>query len=116
MGLVISHGIWSGSYSSFHEFRAEMCRTAGFDMDAVYGSQLKTPEQLAFMVNGDDHIHILANHEDNDGFFTPRECALLAIRLQELLPIIRIEWRETTETFIGGLLGCAALGQSAEFN
>ena len=71
-----------------------------------------------------DALHVLLNHSDCDGEIAAEDCAPLADRLEELLPLLPTEydaghigdWRVKTQTFIDGLRLAASRGEAVEFH
>lgn len=71
-----------------------------------------------------DPIHALLNHSDCEGSIPASDCAPLASRLEELLPLLPDEdagghignWRSKTQTFIDGLRLAASKRQDVKFH
>lgn len=107
MGLDISHGAWSGSYSTFHAWRCEVANAAGFP-------NWDCPKT--------DPLTILLNHSDCDGEISWEDCKDIADRLIELMPKIDEEvwgnvWKRRTRTqcFIDGLMLAHSKQENLEF-
>ncbi len=70
-----------------------------------------------------DSLHKLLNHSDCDGCIAADDCAPLANRLEELLPLLPAEpdaghigdWKQKTQKFIDGLRLAASQGEDVEF-
>lgn len=137
MGLDTTHDCWHGAYGAFARWRDEIARAAGvpFAVDPEHGDRehytlpwhwLK-PENYQGdwdHVPGDDPLIVLLGHSDCDGVIHPQHGALIADRLEELLPKLDERhagghiWnmREVTERFIAGLREAASLGEDVEFH
>jgi hypothetical protein len=71
-----------------------------------------------------DPLHILLNHSDCDGDIAPEDCAALADRLEELLPLLPDEddpghignWCDKTKRFRDGLRLAASRNEALEFH
>ncbi len=71
-----------------------------------------------------DQLHVLLNHSDCDGIIESKDCAALADRLEELLPLLPSEpdgghigvWRDKTQQFIDGLRLAASAGENVDFH
>lgn len=74
MGLGLSHGKFSYSYSTFKAYREYLAKIAGI--------------KDRFNVTEDDTLKILLEHSDCDGEIGYLDCDPLADRLTELLPKI----------------------------
>jgi len=103
MGLNVSYDAWNGSYSSFNNFRKELCRVAGVDWDSIddryewcnyLGMWKETPS---------DPLLVLLVHSDCDGYIFPAQMEQLANRLIELKPLVDEDWQESVQDFIDAL-------------
>jgi len=110
MGLDTSHGCWSGGYSAFMRWREKLAEVAGFPPLRSMDGFSDDGKGLSWAPYKSDALSVLLNHSDADGFIPAKECARLADRLEELLPLLQGEggghigdWREKTQTFIDGL-------------
>ena len=71
-----------------------------------------------------DPLTILLRHSDCEGTIAAADCAPLAYRLAELLPLLPDEdggghignWRKKTQTFIDGLFAAASADEPVEFH
>jgi hypothetical protein len=71
-----------------------------------------------------DPLHILLNHSDCEGDIAPEDCAALADRLEDLLPLLPDEddpghignWRDKTQRFLDGLRLAASRNEALEFH
>lgn len=71
-----------------------------------------------------DPLHILLSHSDCDGEIAWENCAAIADRLEECLPLLPTtpdpghigDWREKTQTFIDGLRRAAAAHENVRFH
>ncbi len=113
MGLSTSHNGWNGSYSSFGEWRAHLCRAAGLgDIEQYVGFEgaREWPE-------GDPLVKLL-NHSDCEGDIAPDDCSAIADRLEKLLPIANAEgefFSSTSDWWIEALRRAAGAGEPLEF-
>jgi hypothetical protein len=104
--LDVSHGCFSGSYSSFGWFREEVAKAAGwpplrlmegyFDLDDVY--ERLTLAEMRRIVEAskdapipwtpyqDDPLYVLLGHSDCDGKIAAADCAAIADRLEAIRP------------------------------
>jgi hypothetical protein len=70
-----------------------------------------------------DPIHLLLNHSDCDGEIEPGDCAAIADRLTELLPLLPAgdgvghigNWAAKTQAFIDGCRAAADAGEQLRF-
>lgn len=137
MGLDTSHDCYHGSYHRFHLWRKELARAVGIELDQMQGYEGVTP----WSILGDDALVVLLDHSDCDGSIAAEDCARLADRLEEVLPLLRgtelrprrhspYEWRAgvpieneivalpyryITERFIKGLRAAAQANEDVEF-
>ena len=131
MGLDTSHDCFNGPYPQFHRWRTRIAEVSGYgelwpdhimdmidvaeDGDVVDGTWNKPPK---------DPILILLCHSDCSGSIAPDDAALLADRLEGLLPNLHggyegdydDDFKALTETFIAGLRAAAAENESVDFH
>lgn len=80
MGLDFSPGCASWSYSGFHRFRTRLAAEIGVYLDEMEGfGGGKSWDDIH------DAIVPLLAHSDCDGHLSPKVCATVAPRLQELV-------------------------------
>ncbi len=81
MGLNFSHGKAAWCYHGFNLFRAHLARDIGIDLWSMdgFGGYQEWPSAT------DDPIIDLLNHSDCDGDLSPKQCAVIAPRLRELV-------------------------------
>jgi hypothetical protein len=143
VGLDTSHGAFSGAYSSFTKWRADVARAAGYTVslrkDAVSGftyHDLGYDDRDYHDANymgiwapdeePDDILLVLLVHSDCSGVIDRRHVPFLAARLEELLPRIREmasshagddSWSSPSRTtlFIAGLNAAARARDEIEF-
>lgn len=131
MGLDTTHDAWHGAYSSFYRWRCEIWAAAGLPMipDMDRGgrpapscwtrSLMDTDYQGTWHVVPDEPLEYVVNHSDCDGFIEPEHCALVADRLEEILPNIPEDddfgTHQRTTQFIRGLRSAAEAGERLEF-
>lgn len=136
MGLDTSHDCWHGAYSAFSRWRNDVAVAAGYKLKRYDNGHLTvdlpwedfTAENLQGEWNsmpGDDPLLFLIIHSDCDGVIHPSEGALLADRLEQLLPKLDDTeahghiWPHTrgkTEQFIAGLRDAASRGEDVDFH
>lgn len=80
MGLDFTHCNAHWSYSGFNTFRTKLAKEIGMDLASMEGFGGKTP-----WTDFEDPILPLLDHSDCDGVLTPDECALVYLRLLELV-------------------------------
>jgi hypothetical protein len=139
MGLDVTHGCWHGAYSAFSRWRQTIAEAAGYDVwrveyDEPAGYIAPTimldwghiPEATLYGEwdsNPSDPLIILFAHSDCEGVIYPPQAALLAKRLEEILPLLPTEddqghignWRNKTQQFIDGLNKAASREEVVEF-
>jgi hypothetical protein len=136
MGLDTSHDAWHGAYGAFTRWRNKLAEVAGYtitkgddgyesaDIDwDVYPIQRYDGDWDDAWVKPADPLIYLIVHSDCDGVIHPREAALLADRLEELVPLLPDgeapghvrHWRNTTTQFMAGLRAAVAAGEDVEF-
>jgi hypothetical protein len=125
MGLDVSHGAFSGSYSSFNRFRWAVC-------EAMEGKWPFGEDDIWYW--GDDYgrnthpgIYEFLNHSDCDGDIDPVICAKIADELEALLPKIEAlgdggghiarngGYGATTQKFISGCREAFISNEKLEF-
>jgi len=134
MGLDTSHECWHGAYSAFTRWRHQLARVAGYQIAKLEDQLIETVLfDWGHIVNKNyygewdavpsDPLIILIAHSDCEGVIHPQHAALLADRLEELLPLLDGDggghignYREKTEQFIKGLRAAVALGEDVEFH
>lgn len=119
MGLSISHNCWSGSYSSFHNWRSIISQAAGYgDLNDYLGFGGRK------FFTDQDPLIILLNHSDCDGSIDWEDCASIALRLEEVLNAILNSKVNTqqfsdvikyTQRFIAGLTLAHIREENVEF-
>lgn len=112
MGLDTSHHAFHGPYSEFGRWRKALASVINLDLDAMQGFGGQVPWASVPL----DPLHILLNHSDCDGDISPEECAALAERLGDLLPVIPDQWRDITVRFIDGCHWANMLGEPLDFH
>ena len=141
MGLWVSHGCWSGSYSAFLRWRHTLARAAGYRIREAIPEERAAGHYLpsvdihweAFEDKnylgewdsppGDDPLLFLLVHSDYDGVIHPQQGIHIARRLEQLTPLLdesesggHIDsMRAVTQRFIKGLQTAAAAGEDVEF-
>ncbi len=104
MGLDTSHDCWHGPYSSFNNWRRDICEVAGYgklDDYEGFGGLKKWPDG--------DPLSELLYHSDCDGIIPVKSCLPIAKRLKQLIPAMKVKGeysRVKTQDFIDGLM-CA---------
>ena len=132
MGLATSHNCWSGSYSSFSEWRRKISEVSGFGDMMEYDSFSQPHENPNLMIVGtrvwpDDPIASLLSHSDCDGSIPWIDCVKMADELEKLLPALERSDRTVlasldygnvakTEQFIKGLRLAHSLKEDVEFH
>jgi hypothetical protein len=114
MGLDISHGSASWSYSGFGRFRESIATHEGILLAAMDGYQIGgTP-----WTSVTSPLAPLLNHSDCDGDLSPEECATIAPALRE---VVRGTFEEGSYDYRAGLelaasMERAAAGERLEFH
>lgn len=142
MGLDTSHDCWHGAYSAFSRWRQQVARAAGYMVEKVTWQDIGYPvdtvmlewhryEAKNFMGEWDelpsDPLLLLIVHSDCDGEIKAEHTALLANRLEQILPDIedapdgghigyRGGYKACTERFIKGLREAHAAGEAVDFH
>jgi hypothetical protein len=119
MGLDTTHNCWHGPYSSFNNWRREVCKVAnvsfdreGYTSDKLLGTWKEEPTDI---------LDVLIEHQDCEGIIEHRHCLPLAERLFGLLPLMpdnesHFSPRKKTLQFIQGLRDADAAGENVEFH
>ena len=117
MGAWVSHGAWSGSYSSFNRWRTQVASAAGYWVlpipkfsEGESGDSRLTwhypfiiidwghiePKQLQgeWDETPADPLMVLIAHSDCSGVLYPEQAVPLADRLEELLSVVENEGEE----------------------
>lgn len=95
MGLDVSHGAFSGSYSAFNRFRQAICKAMGGSFpphEEDFLSDGAGPEPASWYW-GDDYsekthpgLFALISHSDCEGEISPSDCDAIARELEAVLP------------------------------
>jgi len=132
MGLDLSHECWHGAYSAFGRWREKLAEVAGYAVWNVAKAESNSAYQYfcreTIIIDWghitddnlqghwekipDDPLMLIIAHSDCGGLIHWEHCERLAGRLKELLPGLPEghgtghigNWRDTTSTFIDGLL------------
>lgn len=115
MGLDTTHDCYHGSYSGFHNFRVDVAKAAGIELDEMEGFTDDGPGRPWSDLKP-DHIHILLNHSDCDGEIPVGVQIALADRLDELVPLVSECWRGHVALFSAGLREANARGEDVRFH
>lgn len=138
MGLDVSHGCWRGAYSAFSRWRNQLAEAAGYHVAKIdWGDGYAHEQPLVdwghlpeSTLHGewpdgppDDPFMIIIAHSDCDGMIMHEHTALLADRLEELIPLLPDEvapghighWHEKTQEFVDGLRAAHEAGEKVEF-
>ncbi len=138
MGLDTSHDAWHGAYSAFTRWRNTIAKAAGYAVWKVTYENGMTMDTVMLdwghitedNLHGkwervpDDPLVILLAHSDCDGEIAAEHCAVLADRLEELLPSLPDadmgghigDLLPKTAQFIKGLRYAAAAGEPVDFH
>lgn len=122
MGLDVSHGCWSGGYSSFNNWRRKLAALVGLPLDIMEGYwEPRGPQEdtygilealpVPWSLLAPDPLWVLLNHSDCDGTLAWQDCLALAERLEGLLPELPDgsgprhigDWKECTQDWATGL-------------
>lgn len=140
MGLDCSHDAWRGAYSAFAQWRNHLAEVAGYivrpvqwQSDKEHSMAIPSPLLEWHRYDDDnmmgvwqelpaDPLIILLAHSDSDGQISAEHVAVLADRLDELLPGVSGDFgghvgdvRTKTETFIAGLRRASDAGEPLDF-
>lgn len=141
MGLDCSHDAWRGGYTSFNRWRNHLAEVAGYivrpvEWDPEERSSAAIPSPLLEWHRYDDNnimgvwpelppdpLIILLVHSDCGGHISAEHAAVLADRLDELLPRVSGDFgghigdiRQKTQTFIAGLRRASEAGEPLYFH
>ena len=93
MGLIMSHGCYSGPYCGFHQWRLRLAKQIGLEIvvDRGFTTWIVPWDDMPdgaslgdWPVPPAEPLMILLAHEDDAGLIRPADAALLADRLVEL--------------------------------
>lgn len=120
MGLDTSHDCWHGSYSAFNDFRVDIARALGFDLNTMEGFSerehqgTRTWESLPVP---NDPLYVLLLHSDCDGEIAVKHLVPLAERLEQIAPSLTHKWMsEAARAFAAGCRRAAAAKQPVKFH
>lgn len=122
MGLDVSHGAWSGAYSSFHTWRVALATAAGGRLEPhpdVPWMAKYTYDRAAFDTELQERgFDTLMQHSDCDGRISPQMCKHVADALEHLLPKLARsgEMTDRTVRFIEGCRRAHARGEYLDFH
>jgi hypothetical protein len=134
MGLDTTHDAWHGAYGAFTRFRNALAEAAGYAVEdrnvaldwghVEEGNLYGEWDSIPCNTLGPDPLLFLIIHSDCEGHIEPEHCALLADRLEELLPAIGEQdggghlgdVGTATRRFINGCRAAAAEGERLEFH
>ncbi len=140
MGLTISHNAFIGAYGAFNRLRQALGEAAGYQY-AQWPGEPETAlvdwghvvqknyygewDSMPCSTLGPDPLLLLIIHADDEGHLTPEHCALLADRLEKLLPKIDVDLdgqghlgniRDATQRLVAGCRAAATAGERLEFS
>ncbi len=143
MGLDVSHGCWSGAYSSFARFRQYVAEAAGIPLDLMEGFYRPPPDSQSTLdlawVRVSKHLPLrwdawesdpivkLLHHSDCDGSLNVEDLRPIARRLRDLrhaiygIVVMRVEAvgadyiDAKVDAWIKGLELAAERGERVEF-
>lgn len=153
MGLDTSHDAWHGAYSAFMRWRQEIAKAAGLPpltlMEGFYQQDDPIHDPMWQSVldrgaRGDNPtlenvkaqlpikweclkpspLHQLLHHSDCDGEIPWKDCGMIAVELEKVLPNLPKDdagghigdFRDKTQTFINGLRKANAAKENLEFH
>lgn len=138
MGLLVSHGAWSGPYSTFHRFRTEIARVVGIPLPIMDGFHGDISEVCSEATSGSymrnlgtflpmrweslvpDALHVLLNHSDCDGEIAVSDLLPLAVRLEEIADKLGSDpihcWPESARMFASACRMAHAAGEPLVFS
>lgn len=147
MGLDCSHNAWHGAYSAFMTWRRKIAEIVGIPLELMEGfysddmNQIKLAEfagpnaeaiielvrrtcPIKWSSLKPDPLHALLYHSDCEGELSPDECASIATRLEDILPLLPNgdagghigNWRDKTKAFIDGCRAAAAANEPLDFH
>ena len=152
MGLNCTHGAWDGAYSAFMRWRTKLAEVAqlpplelmegfysplkrenSYDLPTLYCGPNAMMDRLLsidallpikWSSLKKDKLHILLTHSDCEGKIPWRQCAGLADRLEQLIPLLPDEedgghignWRQKTQCFVDGLRSAAKAKEPLGFH
>lgn len=112
MGVRIGDATWS--YTGFHNFRTEVARLDGIDLNEMAG--FCDREDAVRWDSVDSALNPLLDHSDCDGVLTPEQCAQVAPRLAELSDQLHSSYdRRQAENLVEAMELCIASGVPLEF-
>jgi len=134
MGLDVSHGAFSGAYSSFNRFRQAIAKVTGgsFPPHRADADGIVMDDDVWYWGDGFSEsthrgLFVLLSHSDCDGEISPEDCVKVADELESLLPqldaigdgsghILRDGgYGGVARKFIAGCREAAAANESLEF-
>jgi hypothetical protein len=148
MGLDTSHNAWHGAYRAFMRWRMEIARIVGVPLELMEGFYYYSRMNVRILAEYDgenaesflklvdrncpikwealkpDPLHVLLVHSDCDGQIPPEDCALIADRLEQIIPELPAgdagghigNWRDKTQQFIDGCRAASAANESLDFH
>ena len=99
MGLDISHGIYSASYTGFHSWRQAICIAANYpplDKMCNFGGN------IPWKYFEHDPLHILLSHSDCDGEIEWKNCFGISVRLLQIYSRMPKDWNNRMGQAIKG--------------
>ena len=127
MGLDTTHDCFHGAYSRFRRFREAVQEAAGIDeekWDEEIHSIIENGDVCPDLLGAyygwapDDDIKYLLAHSDCDGLLWPMHALKIAVRLEELGPVLGRSDKTSAlqaEQFAAGCYKAAALGEPVRF-
>lgn len=111
MGLDTSHNAWNGPYSSFGDFRKSIANALGFNLLSRIGFGGSIP------FDHSDPITHLLDHSDCDGEIAVQHLIPLALRLEEIAPLIESpDDRASALQFAAGCRTAYSVGEPIDFH
>ena len=111
MGLDTTHNCWHGPYSSFNNFRYQLAKQIGINLDEYEGYRDKGTKDLKSIPHD---IMPLLDHSDCDGELSPDEATQVASGLTTILKEID-ELRGNIIRFRNGCVKAAMQNEKVEF-
>lgn len=97
MGLDTTHDCWHGAYSSFNEFRYELGRRIGINLDDYKGYHGNGTKELTSIAHP---LMPLFNHSDCDGELSVEECKQIVSGLNGVIEAAVPEDKDSPFSFL----------------
>lgn len=116
MGLDTTHGAFNGPYSKFNRFRMNIAKAWGGSYPPHDDKTLEDKYvYLPNKANKNNGLTIFLESNDCEGKFSPKECKKIANEMENLLPILKEQNKESYNLAFIFIKGCKLAFKENEY-